>query len=598
MKKQFFLLVTIFLTINCFPGQPDSISIINDQDLHRLIQLKGTNEIIKDYFTNNKIVSNSDYIIAIILPPMGCPRCEGLISPFLKDVNKFDSTLNTAIFVFYSKSKPIYQYLKDRKYPADDFYIFTNNDFLGNFYFSSVSLQVPYFAKFNIKTGDLVLSKSTLGLDYNSDVGKSFVDAKSPCEKYDKDIGSPLSIQNKTLSIRLNLDSLSEFKNNFLSNYRIFTVKEDENFLLSEIRRISFSEDLKYISFMDDLTNSICVYSKHDEYYTLVRNIRAGEYEDKLFFDKQLGDAMFKFLKGMNIINSMYFNSEIFGDSVIISTSLPEVFYEDVEAEKIAYINKIVFLIRNIYNADFSSYITLDTNFSIVSFEHTNARFFPENDKIIIPVSKGWPVSGTGSVPKNDPLENPFISEFYNFTPGFAQFDMSGKFQKFIGSIDTIYAFYKLGYTYFKPLVKFYDSSYWLADSYAGTIRKYDINKGEYSNKEAVLFSIPEIQKKLITAQEGTLEYIKSFNAFLNNYIIDFVVLDNEVLSLVKSGSYYLLLRYSFIDNKILDQKIIPNKISDYNCNSLHIKKIGNKALVLGAYESDLESVIVEFDCN
>jgi len=588
----------MMLTVYCFPGNVDTTSNYNDQDLHRIIQLKGTNETVKDYFTNNKIVSNSDYLIVIILPPMGCPRCEGLISPFLKDVNKFDSTLSTAIFVFYSKSKPIYQYLKERRYPADDFYIFTNNDFLDNFYLSSNSLQVPYFAKFNIKTGDLVLSKSTLGLDYNSDVGKSFVDAKSPCEKYEKDFGSPLSNQDETLSIRLNIDSLSEFKNNFLSNYKIFTVKEDENFLLSEIRRISFSEDLRYISFMDDLTNSICIYSKEDEYYRFVKNIRAGEYEDKLFYEKQLGEAMFKFLKGMNIINSMFFNSEVFGDSVIISTSLPEVFYEDKEAEQIAYMNKIVFLIRSVNTAEISSYITLDTNFSTLTFEHMNTRFFPEHDKIIIPVSKGWPVSGTGSAPENDPLENPFISEFYNFTPGFAQFDMSGKFQKFIGSIDTIYAFYKLGYTYFKPLVKFYDSSFWLADSYSGTVRKYDIIKGEYSNGEAVLFSIPEIQKELITAQEGSIEYIKSFNTFLNNYIIDFVVLDNEVLSLVKSGSYYLLLRCSFIDNKILDQKIIPNKISDYNCKSLHIRKSGNKTLVLGVYESDLKSVIVEFDCN
>ncbi len=131
MRKTSMLLFLIITMANYLPGQTDVIG--NEQDLHRLVQLKNTSKILKNYFEDKKIVSESDFFIAIILPPMGCPRCEGLISPFLKDIKKIDSTLNTAVFTFYSKSKPAYNYLLERRFPADDFYIFTSNKVTSGF---------------------------------------------------------------------------------------------------------------------------------------------------------------------------------------------------------------------------------------------------------------------------------------------------------------------------------------------------------------------------------------------------------------------------------------------------------------------------------
>ncbi len=596
MKRHSILLALILLCVNIFPGRADTTTINNEEDLHRFVQYENTCEALKNYFTEKKIDSESSFLVAVILPPMACPRCEGLISPFLNDLEKIDSSLTTAIFTFYSKSKPAYKYLLERRYPADDFYLFTSNEFLENFYLSANGIQVPFFVKFNIRTGDLILSKSTLGLEYDTNVAEAFSKAIKPIKKYKKELSPNNMVTNGNLALKFNIDSLASSDENFLGDYKIFTVLEDKEFILSEMKRISFSGDGKRFSFMDDLTNSIGVYSIENEQYRFVRNIRAGDYEDKLFFEPDLGDVMFLFMKKMNILNSMYFNSKIFGDSLIISASLPEVFFEDKEAEEIAYMNKVVFLIKSINYEDMNSYVTLDTNFSSIILNHTNARFFPAQNKIFIPITKGWPVSGVSSLPVN-PEENPFIPQFYDFTPAYAIFDMEGKFQSLAGTIDSVHIFNKLGYTFFNPLIKFCNNNFWMADSYAGAIMKLDLVNNEICEKIS-LFTVPENLRDINLGKDCTLEYFKVFNTFLNTIIVDFEIINDKVISIIKSGDFNLLSIYDRKTKNIEVKKIIPNKIGEYNSRSLHLHTSGEISCLMGVYESSTKSAIVKFTIN
>ena len=595
MKKNTLTIAMIIMVSCCFSKVPDTTSISNHNDLHRLVQFKGTENAVKDYFSEKKIKSGSDNIIAVFLPPMGCPRCEGLISPFLNDVKRLDSTITTAVFVFYSKPKPATQYLKERGYPADDFYILTSTDFLDNFYLSSKTLQVPFFVKFNIRSGDMILSKTTLGMDYNKDIAKAFAEANDPSEKPEKR-NSILSLKsNEANRLRLYYDSLNMTGENTFSGYEIFPIDESNDFLLSEIRRISFSEDGKLISCMDDLTNSICVFKKEDDRYKLIKNIRAGEYENRLFFDEEIGDEMYFYIKKMNLLNSMYFNSKVYNNSVLISASLPDVFIEDKEKEKIGYMNKAVLLIKDIYDDDMNSFITPEINFSGLIADHTNAIFYPEYGKIFIPVSKGWPVAGHSSLPNDDPNTNPFLPGFYNFTPELALFEMNGKFQDFIGNLDTLHETFHLGYAFSKPIVKLYHTEYWIADSYSGAIRKFDITTNELKGEEARAFEPPIIEQSLLPFAEGTLEYIRSFNSFFLNYIVDFTVLGNFVISIIKSGDYFVMVRYDRNEKKIVDQKIIPNNISGHLCKSLSLRESDGAFLLMGLYESSIGNIVIEF---
>jgi hypothetical protein len=417
MKHVSLTFILLLAFIRLMPQSNNEASgLSNEHDLHRLVQFTGTSEALRDLFKNEGINSNSDYLITVILPPMGCPRCEGLIAPFLNDIKDLDSAQSTAVFAFYPKPKPLFNYLKERQFPADDIYIFTNEKILNNFYLSSNGLQVPFFAKFRISTGELILSKSTLGMDYTRETAVSFIKASNPLGK----IKRQDSIDIKNSYAPFDMDSLTKSGNNYLDNYEISIVKDSENFALSQISRAFFSGDGKKISFMDDLTNSICVYEKKENDFELMRNIRAGEFENRLFFSDELGESMYQFLKKMNVLNSMYFNSGLYGDTVIISASLPQVYYEDKEAERIAYFNKIVFLKENLKTANSRTFSEIDTSLQFLILNHIEARYFPKQNKIFIPLSKGWPDSGHGSEPEDTALENPFREDFYHYTPAFA----------------------------------------------------------------------------------------------------------------------------------------------------------------------------------
>lgn len=598
MEKRIFFLALLIMATFSFATGPDSARISSDQDLHRFVQIEGTENRIRKFFSEHDIVSDGGFLITVFLPPMGCPRCEGLISPFLNDIKHLDSTLMTAVFVFYSKSNAASHYLKERRYPADDFYILTSNEFLENFYISSNSLQVPFFVKFNLNSGDLILSKTTLGMEYDKDIAKMFSEAVTPSEKTKKKIREDKILTESSLCIKFNIDSLAGLKKNFLNNYNILPIIESDDHILSEIRRVSFSENGNYLSFMDDITNSIFVYRKQKDSYRFVRQFRAGNYEDKLFYDDELGNDMFVFLKTMNILNTMYFNSFVYNDSIFISASLPKVFYEDKDSEKIGYMNEAVFLIKNIYDENSNTFITMDTNFTDLILEHPNTCFSPKNNNILIPLSKGWPVSGHSSLPENNPATNPFIDEFYNFTPGMATFDMHGNFTGFIGTIDSIHRKYKLGYTFFIPIIKIFGIHCWFADSYSGIIHKFHLSSKNYAGTTAVIFDTPDIQTGMIPLEKGTLEYLKYFNNLLSDYIVDFTVFENRIISIIKSGDYYLLVKYDLNDSKVYDYKIIPADILNYKCKSLTLGNPENGVLVIGVYESSKESAVVEFETD
>jgi hypothetical protein len=63
MKKRALPLILIILCGYYFQGQADTICTENEQDLHRFIQYKNTSSILKKYFTDKNIVSESDFLI-------------------------------------------------------------------------------------------------------------------------------------------------------------------------------------------------------------------------------------------------------------------------------------------------------------------------------------------------------------------------------------------------------------------------------------------------------------------------------------------------------------------------------------------------------
>ncbi|MBU2649840.1 MAG: hypothetical protein KKA81_02800, partial [Bacteroidetes bacterium] len=96
MLKNIIILFALCLSALCLVAQNNPISDGDSpedvtSDLHHMLQYQGTEQNIKDFFLHSGTQFRNDTIYAILLPPMGCPRCEGIINPFILRLKKQDS---------------------------------------------------------------------------------------------------------------------------------------------------------------------------------------------------------------------------------------------------------------------------------------------------------------------------------------------------------------------------------------------------------------------------------------------------------------------------------------------------------------------------
>jgi hypothetical protein len=514
--------------------------------LHNVEQINGTNINLREWFSKHDIKAGDLY--AVLLPLGNCPRCEGAIAPFFKDISRITNFEETLLIVVYPYQLAALDYLKKKKYGASKIIVIDPNDeFFDNFRFTTNGIQVPYLMKFSTQRGILLKSDALLGIQYNEEIAQSYYQANKDFQRSDSSyIIKPQSLKSKSVVLPFAASfkdyPIISYNPEIMINYTQYYIDQSE-FILSDIMNFSISDNMQYITIDDHLTDKSIHYTLKDSIFVAIASIPDSNFNDRIFIENDIPSILVDYLKATNVLHTMFLKSIISSGRVFCTASLPHLFYEDRENESIGYKNKPVIFHRSmdadVNNSAWSKVIFKDEAMNKVKgFSHTN--FYVIGDSIYLPLKLGWPTTGTEDAPEND-SDNPFTETFYQQTPAMNMFDLDGNFVSTVGSLPAWHKQNKTGYFFFKPIIK-KDSNgiFYLADSYIGKLYTLLPQLVE-SSQVTTIFEAWSMPEDSVKSQETTLEYFTTLGSELNRRIIDFTLKDNLVYSIVCDGSYYYI---------------------------------------------------------
>lgn len=537
MKLTIILSVFILITIQGNAQQ---------NTLHKVDQINGTGASLSEWFGEKAIPKGDLY--AVLLPLGNCPRCEGAIVPFFKDISLMsDKNLLTLLIVVYPYQLAALEYLKSKNYGASKIIILDPQDeFFNSLRFSTNGVQVPYIMKFNTANGVLIKSDALLGLQYNKDIAEAYLQTNEVNTESFIAEEKPKSTEFAHAPVEFKA-TFSEYPNvhyepEIILNFRQFLIDQSD-FVLSDIMNISVSNDIQYLTIDDHLTSKSIHYTLKDSVYEAIGSIPDSNFNNRLFIDNDIPSLLIDYLEATNVLHTMFLKTILYNNKVFCSASLPHLFYENRITESIGYMNKPV-IVHRAMGIDFDniewSEVIFDENAMNMAKGFSHSNFFIIGDSLYLPVKTGWPATGTGESPESE-SDNTFKEAFYQHAPAMNLFDLSGNFISNIGSLPNWHKEHRTGYSFFEPILKKSSNhNYYLADSYIGEIYTLSPQMNEYSQVTTIFESItfPEDSVKTLDA---SLEYFAVLGTALNKRVIDFSVSEDLVYSILLDGSHYYI---------------------------------------------------------
>lgn len=587
-RKRFFFLLIFILAAEVFIFKDISYCSSKDsnteKNLYQLYQYENTEAAIIKFFEDFKINFKSDTSIVFILPPMGCPRCEGAINPINEYLKKFKVESDIIIVAVHNKKKAAEKYLKKKSFNAD-YNIVVDDSFLENFYLSVEPLKVPFITKFNHKIGKLLYSKSLLG--YNLD-SLNIINLINP--------SVPLLIK-KIKSSELNKSDQTKANGIYLKNISDIPIRkklkliDTDEYSLSNVLDFQINRSFSFLSTLDELSLNLYIYDL--ETGRLETVLYPDLNEEKKFID--VPEPIYDYIKQNNIIQSMYFSHKFYNDTqLLISASLPKVY--EIEEDNIGYSNEAVFILKNVYNNNDNHIINFSNHPDILfGLNHPKAQFILQDSLIFIPLSKGWPTRGTTVITSNiNDSENPFSDLFYVYTPQFAVYDFSGNFLKYYGQLDDSHKKLKLGYYANNPIIKAEHSNYLIADKYAGKIQIYQKFNDSSIPKEISIFKIDFVNTNLDYTKQPLKYITETFKKIFQKNIIDFVSEDSVIHTLIDEGnSLSLISIHQFTNNRNINY--FPKYFDSMKFKKALLKIIRKEVIICSLYENSDDTFYFEF---
>lgn len=548
--------------------------------LHFMAQKKNSQSTIMEWF--NKYSIKSDYVYAVLLPLGGCPRCEGAIIHFFNHIKSLDSVNQSLLIAIYPNTFAAANYLKNKNYGTDNVIIIDpKDDFLDCFTFSSITVQVPYLTKFNRNSGTLLKAVSLLGLNYSIEVAKEFyqtVDTIQLSDYYFKNINihaqNDVRVQNHFIT-KTDINKIAKYGIRAIVVFPIKEVEIDETeVVISQVMNLSISNDLNILSVDDHLTASTFLFHLIDSVYHFYSQYPLQHNLSRKFISDDIPDQLVEFLEKTNLLHTMYLKSEIYEDEIFFSASLPNLFWEDKEKEKLGYMNQAVILSESLsVGNDLKdlSYTVFDSLIVREASGFSHANFFIIGDSIFLPVKKGWPVSGTSSAPTTN-LDNPFDDAFYSNAAAFNVFSRDGNFEGTFGQLPDLHRQFKLGYAFFEPIIKRTDSKrYFMADKHTCTIYELDNVNGTVKRSINLVNNFQYVNLDNFDLSNPCLSHFRQISYYLDTQIIDFIVFGERLYAILLSGDEYYLattsldfqsdVNYIQIANMFNDAQVIPKKL-------------------------------------
>lgn len=410
--------------------------------------------------------TDADFVNIWIIPPMGCPRCEGVASITMALFRTLSPNEKHIVWIDQYYTSQLKQYLKDRNYPADtilDARAGIPSEWL------SVNLgqfQTPHYIRYNRIKKTITDEKPLLGASISELWVKDRISEKrEPVEIIS--CGSRPTVETK----------IPVGDSGLFTEINKFIIPGD----LPDFFNLDISPDRSEIALVDNFSWDLVRLQKKEEKCSRV-NVLAQLPLDT-FISPDAPPAVVRMMKKSGMINNMVFSPRYTREknALLLGISLPKIEFAN---DAIAYYNEAV-IVRTQW--DQSRILGAIEKDSTSNFQPTHTRFYPApgGKQLYVKCTKGWPVSGSAKSVEPDSPDNPFRNDFYSDVPVFALTERTGRITGTLGRLDEMHQKTRTGYFYMDLSAAFHRDTLFYTTGYSGKIYS------QYQDAQPV-FSCPE----------------------------------------------------------------------------------------------------------
>ncbi len=489
-----------------------------ETQLHQMSQVENSSKAVSQFLRGLHVPFKSDTVYLCMVPPMTAARIEGAISPFIRHLRKAGVNSDIITLAISDSKRAAEAYLKRRAFTSD-YNLVTDEKLLNSFVFSAGMLEVPFVAKFSVKSGDMLSSYSLMGSTDSATVAWFIADLSKPKAKR--------PVREKPRATTTKTDAYRP------AVARLLRLADTDEHPLSTTYYVSVSPSGTRFAFWDKLSYNVYVFDLGTG--RLLNSLFPDSAEEMKFID--VPQSEYHWMKQNNIVNSMYLNQFFCDDTtLLITASLPRITMAVTNNDtNISVANSPVFVRKGIADNRPLGYVNIQSLPDAIhgGFDHGGASLVPEAGLIFLPFMKGWPNGNqllNDSTPRED---NPFADEFYQRDlHQFAAYRLDGTSAGMWGRLSPRFETLRLGYVSHGGLVRSRDGKYCLCDQYSGKIYVY--NKDASLHDSIRVFDDPPLVFPAIDRKKDPEGYlIETFKQNFRARINDFVVTDDYCYALV-----------------------------------------------------------------
>ena len=563
--KKTLLLLSLFLLLDEAEAQMDLNEIANAEPFNKVAQIKGSENLLRDYFSG--ISNTNDTLYVVLCPLMFCPRCEAEIG-VVQELLYMRKPDNPMVMIASSPNEQAARKYVAKKFYFEDVIYDTDLSFKSFLAFRTEEPRIPFIMKIDRKSGRLLT-----GGDYiviNDEFADALIRHTEPMPYYGELWEGTISFQ----------PAASNCEGSDFEQAAIFskmTVPSDSNSIVSNITFPKISNG--YLSFADELDNSIYLYSLSEKADNLSFAGRFAPNESEELSFVSIEHEKYFQLRTNNMVLAMCLTGFMINhDTLAFSVSLPNLKYDK---DNIAYYNAPAVIFQDIHNELGREFVPMELFGSVDSITFIGHESFycsEELDLLFFASFKGYPYFEL-----TNEHQNPFEERFYEETPLYTVYDTDKKPVGHIGQLGQIHKDLHLGYAYCNPKIASHGTTIAVTDGTSGTLLLYDSNNFAKPISTIDVFQLSADDFTIDSSLYGTEEYAYQFQDDFQNMIVDIIIDSNNIYTLsLEDGCYF---KKTFDrDGNLKNTILVPNTVEAHQLEITGLCFVKNKALAVGFY--------------
>lgn len=566
------LFLILFLSLK-ISAQIDLNKIANEGP-HKVAQIEGTENILRDYFS--EITNPNDTLYVFICPLMFAPRMDGLMT-HTQEMLYYKNPNNPMVLIASFQNEDAARKYVENKFFFEEVIYDTDKSFKSFLSFSTEDPRVPLLMKIDRKSGRLLT-----GGDY-PELSPNFINALVNHTE-------PMPFYGEVWSEKINYDySTSDCENESYKKAKAFkemTIPLEEDALISSVDFPDISNG--FLSFADELDNAIYLYSFDEKYENMsfIEKFKPNETEEMLYVSKEISKEHYLKRKEQGAYIAMCLTSMMKDpETILFSVSLPNIFYMDENKKRLAYYNKPAIISQNLNDDEDRKLIPMEFNNNHTQYiSHENFHYSSELEKYFFITLIDYDLSSMTFDKKS--YENPLLFSIYD--------EKENAVVGSIGKLGQINMDLNVGWVYVYPRISTFGSIIAVSDGNSGEVLVYDYENLKEPLYKTKVFDVRLSDFEIDSTLIGTEEYFLQFQDDFKNYVLDVEIDSKNLYTLsLEDGCYF---------KKVYDKKgklkktlLIPSVYNSYQLEVSGLCKIDGKTHVMAFYFDGEKHTMVLF---